>query len=83
MIWKLQYTISNKRLLTIRETGESIGEIKTQRLTYTALAKLRLNASHCGALRQDPVIIRNPRKIDEVVFIPQTQKMCDNLQKNS
>lgn len=28
------------------------------------------NPSHCGALRKAPVIIRNPRKIDEIVFIP-------------
>lgn len=32
------------------------------------------NPSHCGALRQDPVIIRNPRKIDEIVFIPPDAK---------
>ncbi|MBL4621847.1 MAG: Fic family protein [Immundisolibacteraceae bacterium] len=35
---------------------------------------LMANAAHCGALRQDPVIIRNPLKIDEVVFIPPDAK---------
>ena len=159
MIWQPQYTISNKLLLTIREIGESIGEIRAQHLTHTALAKLELNArelssyastsiegnplpltdvkrllksrketirdterevlnynkalralyksvrnnrfkltvktlekvqaqvvdglmdnpSHCGALRQDPVIIRNPRKVDEIVFIPPDAKDVKQL----
>ncbi len=154
MSWHPKYTISDKLLLTIREIGESIGEIKTLHLTDTALAKLELNAralssyastsiegnplpltdvkrllktrkesirdterevlnynsalqalfksvrqnrfklniktleqvqgqvvdglmdnpSHCGALRQAPVIIRNPRKPDEIVFIPPDSK---------
>jgi Fic family protein len=154
MTWNPRYTISNKLLLTIREIGESIGEIKAQHLTHTALAKLELSArelsshastsiegnplpltdvkrllktrkesirdterevlnynnalqilyksvtegrfklnvktiervqeqvvdnltdtpSHCGALRRDPVIIRNPHRIDEVVFIPPDAK---------
>jgi cell filamentation protein, protein adenylyltransferase len=161
MTWKPQYTISNKLLITIREIGESIGEIKVQHLTHTTLAKLGLNArelssyastsiegnplpltdvkrllknskesirdterevinynnalqtlyksvsqerfklsvktlervqgqvvdglmdnpSHCGALRQDPVIIRNPRKSDEVVFIPPDAKDVRQLTK--
>lgn len=154
MSWKPKYTISNKLLLTIREIGESQGEIKTFRLSDQELAKLELDASelssyastsiegnplpltdvkrllkkhkenirdterevlnynkalqflhkevrsgklrlnvktlekiqgqvveglmdnpaHCGALRKDPVIIRNPRKIDEIVFIPPDSK---------
>lgn len=32
------------------------------------------NPSHCGALRQDPVIIRNPHKVDELIFIPPDAK---------
>ncbi|MBQ0806626.1 MAG: Fic family protein [Porticoccus sp.] len=154
MSWTPKYTISNKLLLTIREIGESIGEIKSLTLTDTALAKLELSArerssyastsiegnplpltdvkrllktrkesirdterevlnynhalqalfksvrqnrfelnvktlervqgqvveglmdnpTHCGVLRQDPVVIRNPRKPDEVVFIPPDTK---------
>lgn len=154
MKWYPQYTISNKLLLTIREIGESIGEIKARRLTPAALAELEINArelssyastsiegnplpltdvkrllknrkehvrdterevlnynnalqslyesvrqhkfklniqtlekvqgqvvkglmdnpSHCGAIRQDPVIIRNPRKLDEIVFLPPDAK---------
>jgi len=45
MSWHPKYTISNKLLLTIREIGESIGEIKTLHLTDTTLAKLELSQS--------------------------------------
>jgi len=161
MTWKPHYTISNKLLLTIREIGESVGEIKALHLTHSALAKLELNArelssyastsiegnplpltdvkrllkarkesvrdterevlnynsalkllyksvrqnhfelsvktleqvqgqvvdclmdnpSHCGTLRKDPVIIRNPRKTDEIVFIPPDAKDVRQLTK--
>ena len=154
MSWKPKYTISNQLLLTIREIGESLGEIKSFRLSDQELAKLELDArelssyastsiegnplpltdvkrllkkhkenirdterevlnynkalqslhkevragkfqlnvktlekmqgqvveglmdnpAHCGTLRKDPVIIRNPRKIDEIVFIPPDSK---------
>lgn len=154
MKWHPKYAISNKLLLTIREIGESIGEIKARRLTPAVLAELEINArelssyastsiegnplpltdvkrllksrkenvrdterevlnynsalqslyesvrknnfqlniktlekvqgqvvqglmdnpSHCGAIRQDPVIIRNPRKLDEIVFMPPDAK---------
>ncbi len=40
------------------------------------------NPSHCGALRQDPVIIRNPRKLDEIVFIPPDAKNVRELTKS-
>ena len=149
MVWKPKYVISNKLLLTIREIGESLGEIKSFRLSDQDVARLELNArelssyastsiegnplpltdvkrllkrhkenvrdterevlnynkalqslykkvrtdkfqlnvktlekiqgqvvdglmdnsAHCGALRKAPVIIRNPREIDEIVFI--------------
>jgi Fic family protein len=32
------------------------------------------NPAHSGALRKAPAIIRNPRKIDEIVFIPPDSK---------
>lgn len=163
MIWDPKNKISNKLLLTVREIGESISEIKAQNLTHGTLARLELNArelssyastsiegnplpladvkrlikaqkesirdterevinynnalqtlyksasqdrfklsvktlekvqgqvvdglmnnpSHCGALRQDPVIIRNPSKIDKVVFIPPDAKDVGQLTKNS
>ena len=154
MIWTPDYTISDKLLITIKEIGESIGEIKAKRLTKATLAQLELDAralssyastsiegnplpltdvkrllkshkehirdterevlnyndalkalyqsvrqgrfeltiktletvqgqvvdslmdnpSHIGSIRQDPVIIRNPRKPDEIVFIPPDAK---------
>jgi len=159
MSWTPKYTISNKLLLTIREIGESLGELKSFSLSDQQLARLELearelstyastsiegnplpltdvkrllktnkenvrdterevlnynkalrslyaqvrsgkfqlsvktlekvqaqvvdglmeNLSHCGALRRDPVIIRNPRKIDEIVFIPPDSKDVGKL----
>jgi Fic family protein len=154
MSWIPKYTISNRLLLTIREIGESLGEIKSYSLSNQQLARLEIearelssyastsiegnplpltdvkrllkakkenvrdterevlnynkalqslyadvrsgkfqlnvktlekvqgqvvdglmdNPSHCGALRRAPVIIRNPRNIDEIVFIPPESK---------
>ena len=154
MSWKPKYTITDRLLLTIREIGESLGEIKSLSLSDQALAQLELDArelssyastsiegnplpltdvkrllktkketirdterevlnynevlqslygdvrsgnfqltvqtieniqgqvveglmdnpAHCGALRESPVIIRNPRKVDEIVFMPPDSK---------
>lgn len=159
MSWNPEYTITNKLLSTIREIGESIGEIKGFNLSVKALARLTLDArelssyastsiegnplpltdvkrllksdkthirdterevlnynsalhelystvnsgsfkldiarlekvqkqvvdglmdnpSHCGQIRQAPVIIHNPKKPDEVVFIPPDDKDVNNL----
>jgi len=161
MTWKPKYTISNKLLSTIREIGESLGELKSFHLTDHDLAKLEIearelssyastsiegnplpltdvkrllktkkenvrdterevlnynkalqsiyadvrsgefklniktlekiqgqvvsglmdNPAHCGALREAPVIIRNPRKVDEIVFIPPDSKEVKALIK--
>ena len=32
------------------------------------------NPSHCGAIRKEPVVIRNPRTLDEIIFIPPDAK---------
>jgi len=37
------------------------------------------NPAHCDALREAPVIIRNPRKVDEIVFIPPDSKDIGGL----
>jgi len=159
MNWKPKYTITDKLLLTIREIGEAIGEIKGFGITKKTLARLELNARElssyastsiegnplpltdvkrllktrkehlrdterevlnynkalqvlytsvrsskfilnlktleetqkqvvkglmenaedCGHIRQAPVIIRNPRKIDEIVFIPPDAKDITRL----
>lgn len=165
MSWKPKYTISDRLLSTIREIGESLGELKSYSLSDQDLAKLEIearelssyastsiegnplpltdvkrllkthkehvrdterevlnynnalqslyadvrsdtfklnvktiekiqgwvvdglmdNPAHCGALRKAPVIIRNPRKIDEIVFIPpdskDVKKLCKDLFK--
>jgi len=154
MTWKPNYTITNKLLSTIREIGESIGEIKSFSLKGKRLAKLKLkarelsvyastsiegnplaltdvkdllknrkehirdterevlnynktlqslyaavhagkfrlnivtlekiqnqvveglmdNPADVGHIRQAAVVIRNPRKIDEIVFLPPDAK---------
>ncbi|WP_339864866.1 Fic family protein [Paremcibacter congregatus] len=154
MSWKPKYLISDRLLLTIREIGESLGEIKSFRLSGQDLARLELearelstfastsiegnplpltdvkrllktqkntvreterevlnynkalqflygevrsgqlrltiktlervqgkvvdglmdNPAHCGSLRRAPVLIRNPRRSDEIVFIPPDSK---------
>jgi len=154
MSWKPKYIISDKLLFTIREIGESLGEIKSLVLSDQALAKLEFDArelssyastsiegnplpltdvkrllktkkeairdterevlnynsslqslyaevrsgsfqlnvktlekvqrkvvsglmdnpAHMGAVRKAPVIIRNPKKINEIVFIPPDSK---------
>jgi len=161
MSWEPHYTITNKLLTTIREIGETIGEIRSFNLTGKALGKLEMSArelssyastsiegnplaltdvkrllktrkehirdterevlnynttlkrlqtkvqkrqfnltiktienvqkqvieglmdnpEHCGKIRQDPVIIRNPRKLDEIVFIPPNAKDVQPLLK--
>lgn len=153
------YMISNKLLRTIREIGESLGELKSFHLSDQDLAKLEIearelssyastsiegnplpltdvkrllktqkenvrdterevlnynkalqslyadvrsgkfslniqtlekiqgqvvqglmdNPAHCGALRKAPVIIRNPKKVDEIVFIPPDSKDVKKL----
>ncbi len=154
MNWAPKYTISNRLLSTIREIGESLGELKSFHLSDQDLAELEIearelssyastsiegnplpltdvkrllktqkeyvrdterevlnynnalqclfadvrsgkftldiktlekiqgqvvhglmdNPAHCGKLRKAPVIIRNPRKVDEIVFIPPDSK---------
>lgn len=154
MSWKPKYTITDKFLLTMREIGEAIGEIKSFGMTQKTLARLELEARELssyastsiegnplaltdvkkllktrkehvrdterevlnynkalqalytsvrsekftlnlkilkktykqvvegmmenpddyGHIRQAPVVIRNPRKIDEIVFIPPDAK---------
>jgi len=159
MSWMPNYMISNKLLRTIREIGESLGELKSFHLSDQDLAKLEIearelssyastsiegnplpltdvkrllktqkenvrdterevlnynkalqsiyadvrsgkfslniqtlekiqgqvvqglmdNPAHCGALRKAPVIIRNPKKVDEIVFIPPDSKDVKKL----
>lgn len=60
---------------------------KTFKLNVTTLERIQKqvvnglmdNPADCGHLRQAPVIIRNPRKPDEVVFIPPDAKDVKKL----
>ena len=162
MNWIPKYTINNKLLSTIREIGESLGELKSFHLSHQDLAKLEIearelssyastsiegnplpltdvkrllktqkehvrdterevlnynkalqplyadvrsgkftlsiktleniqgqvvhglmdNPAHCAALREAPMIIRNPQKMDEIVFIPPDSKDVRELTKD-
>jgi|GEM_PF-1729241 len=44
MNWKPKYTITDQLLLTMREIGEAIGEIKSLGITPKILARLELEA---------------------------------------
>jgi Fic family protein len=49
--------------------------IKTlERVQGDVVDGLMDNPAHCGALRKDAVIVRNPRKADEIFFIPPDSK---------
>jgi len=73
MTWNSRYTISNKLLLTIREIGESIGEIRAQYLTHTALAKLGLSARELSSYASTS-IEGNPLPLTDVKRLLKTGK---------
>ena len=50
-----------------------------EKIQKQVVAGLMDNPADCGHLRQAPVIIRNPRKPDEVVFIPPDAKDVKQL----
>jgi len=65
MNWKPQYTITNKLLLTIREIGEAMGEIRSFHLTGKALAKLELDARELSSFASTS-IEGNPLALTDV-----------------
>ena len=73
MTWNPRYTISNKLLFSIREIGESIGEIKAQHLTHTALAKLELSARELSSYASTS-IEGNPLPLTDVKRLLKTRK---------
>ena len=80
MTWAPQYTISNKLLLTIREIGESIGEIKAQHLSHTTLAKLELNARELSSYASTS-IEGNPLPLTDVKRLLKNEKDIGTLKK--
>jgi len=78
MSWNPKYTISNKLLLTIREIGEPLGEIKSFSLSDQALAKLALDARELSSYASTS-IEGNPLPLTDVKRLLKTQKetICD------
>ncbi len=75
----------NKALQTLFATVKA----KTFKLDISTLEKVQKqvvdglmdNPADCGHIRKAPVIIRNPRKLDEIVFIPPDAKDVRKLTK--
>lgn len=59
---------------SVRDGSFKLNTKSIERLQNKVTDGLMDNPSHCGTIRKDPVIIRNPRKIDEIVFIPPDAK---------
>jgi len=73
MKWKPKYTISDQLLTTIREIGESIGEIKAQQLNEQTLAKLEIDARELSA-HASTSIEGNPLPLTDVKRLLKSQK---------
>ena len=73
MIWIPEYTISNKLLLTIREIGGSLGELKSFHLTDQDLAKLALEARELSSYASTS-IEGNPLPLTDVKRLLKTHK---------
>jgi len=73
----------NKALQSLHKSVRS----KSFKLNFSTFEKLQAqivkglmeNPVDCGRLRQEPVIIRNPRKPDQIVFIPPDSKDVKRL----
>ena len=73
MTWSPQYTITDKLLITIREIGEAIGEIKSFNLTGKALANLEIEASELSTYASTS-IEGNPLPLTDVKRLLKTKK---------
>jgi Fic family protein len=73
MTWKPNYTITNKLLSTIREIGQSIGEIKSFSLKGKALATLELKARELSAYASTS-IEGNPLALTDVKHLLKNRK---------
>ncbi len=70
---KPNYTISDKLLFTVREIGESMGEIKSFSLTGKALAKLELEARELSSFASTS-IEGNPLALTDVKYLLKNKK---------
>lgn len=73
MIWTPEYTISNKLLSTIREIGESVGELKSFHLTDQDLARLEVEARELSSYASTS-IEGNPLPLTDVKRLLKRQK---------
>ena len=73
MRWKPKYTITDKLLLTMREIGEAIGEIKSFDMTQKTLARLELEARALSSYASTS-IEGNPLPLADVKKLFKTQK---------
>jgi Fic family protein len=71
----LNYNKALQSLYADVRSGKFQLNVKTlEKVQAQVVDGLMDNPSHCGTLRKAPVIIRNPQKIDEIVFIPPDSK---------
>lgn len=71
----LNYNRVLQALYTSVRSGKFTLNLKTLEKTQKQVVEgLMDNPDDCGHIRQAPVVIRNPRKIDEIVFIPPDAK---------
>ncbi len=76
----LNYNKALQKLFkSVRQNRFELNVKTLEQVQGQVVAGLMDNPAHCGVLRQDPVIIRNPRKLDEIVFIPPDAKEVEKL----
>lgn len=76
----LNYNQALQGIYTAVKINKFTLDIKTlEKIQKQVVDGLMDNPAHCGHLRQAPVIIRNPRKIDEIVFVPPDVKDVKRL----
>ncbi len=79
----LNYNKALQSLYTDVRSDKFKLNIKTlEKIQRQVVHGLMDNSAHCGALRKAPVIIRNPRKVDDIVFIPPDSKDVRTLTKD-
>ena len=73
MNWTPKYTITNKLLITIREIGESLGELKSFHPSDQDLAELEIEARELSSYASTS-IEGNPLPLTDVKRLLKTQK---------
>ncbi len=58
----------------VRENRFKLNVATLEKVQSEVVAGLMDNPAECGRLRRSPVVIRNPRKLDEIIYIPPDSK---------